>query len=134
MYGLYQAHVGDRRASSQKDIHAVRECVFRTWDDFLLPGVTAFLHLVYVLKNTCSSTRSTLSLNSAVLLSLCRTLTCHHCAGQSGIVLEQIIQLWSLLIIPQVRIDLSCCEALGCLSGADLTAEPLGWAAYLLSS
>ena len=46
MYGLYQAHVGDRRASSQKDIHAVRECVFRTWDDFLLPGVTAFLHLV----------------------------------------------------------------------------------------
>ena len=46
MYGLYQAHVGERRASSQKDIHAVRECVFRTWDDFLLPGVTAFLHLV----------------------------------------------------------------------------------------
>ena len=46
MYGLYQAHVGERRSASQWDIHAVRECVFRTWDDFLLPGITAFLHLV----------------------------------------------------------------------------------------
>ena len=46
MYGLYQAHVGDRRSMSARDIHAVRECVFRTWEDFLLPGVTAFLHLV----------------------------------------------------------------------------------------
>ena len=46
MYGLYQAHVGERRSTSQWDIHAVRECVFRTWDDFLLPGVAAFLHLV----------------------------------------------------------------------------------------
>ena len=46
MYGLYQAHVGDRRSTSARDIHAIRECVLRTWDDFLLPGVTAFLHLV----------------------------------------------------------------------------------------
>ena len=123
MYGLYQAHVGERRASSQKDIHAVRECVFRTWDDFLLPGVTAFLHLVRPQEHL-QFKRSTLSSNSAVLWSHCRTLACHHCAGQSGTVLEQIIQLWSLLIIPQAQIVLSCCEALGCLSGADLTAEP----------
>ena len=46
MYGLYQAHVGERRSTAHWDIHAVRECVFRTWDDILLPGVTAFLHLV----------------------------------------------------------------------------------------
>ena len=130
MYGLYQAHVGERRSTAHWDIHAVRECVFRTWDDILLPGVTAFLHLVrpqeylhqceiHVIVEFSSPM---IPLPSFDMPSLRRTI------WHSGS--EQTIRLWLLHITLQEAIDLSCCVVQGCQNGADLT---VGWPAIYTS-
>ena len=46
MYGLFQASVGNRQAVSRPDIESIRSNVVQAWQDFFLPGTTAFLHLV----------------------------------------------------------------------------------------
>ena len=46
MYGLFQASVGNRQGVSRPDIESIRTNVMQAWQDFFLPGTTAFLHLV----------------------------------------------------------------------------------------
>ncbi len=46
MYGLFQASVGNRQGVSRPDVESIRTNVMQAWQDFFLPGTTAFLHLV----------------------------------------------------------------------------------------
>ena len=75
-------------------------------------------------RSTYIKMRSTSLWNSATLWSLCRTLTCHHWGGQSGTVLEQIVQSWLQHTTLQEPTNWSCFVVPVCLNGVDLTAGP----------